>query len=424
MAIAMNMPDVGVNEVEIIEIMVKVGDFIKVGQSLMVVESDKASMDVPSTFTGVIESIPISVGDKIKTGSLIMFFDIKDNITKSMSDNNKNNLVSTFSQKNNQDKLMNIDYRGSSYIHATPLIRRMAREFGINLSHVKGSGHKGRILREDVQSYIKNSLDCNRFIFNSDLNCVANILHDISSSPDINFRKFGNVQEVKLNRVQKISGANLYRNWIMIPHVTQFDEVDITEVEKFRKQQNSDFEKKKISIKITILIFIMKAVAKALEKLPRFNSSLSKDGKMLILKEYINIGIAVDTSSGLYVPVLRDVNKKGVIVLSRELAEISKKTQSGGKFTALDLQGSSFTISNLGGIGGASFTPIINAPEVAILGVSRSLVKPVWNGKKFIPRLMLPLSLSYDHRVIDGADGARFITLINQIMSDIRYLIM
>ncbi|CAK8744097.1 Dihydrolipoyllysine-residue acetyltransferase component of pyruvate dehydrogenase complex [Sodalis praecaptivus] len=305
-------------------------------------------------------------------------------------------------------------------MHATPVIRRLAREFGVNLAKVKGTGRKGRILREDIQAYVKEAV---KRAEAAPAAAGGGTLPGLLPWPKVDFSKFGDTEEVELGRIQKISGANLHRNWVMIPHVTQFDEADITEVEAFRKQQNAEAEKKKLDVKITPLVFIMKAVAKGLEELPRFNSSLSEDAQKLTLKKYINIGVAVDTPNGLVVPVFRDVNKKGIVELSRELAEISKKARA-GKLTSSDMQGGCFTISSLGGIGGTAFTPIVNAPEVAILGVSKSSMKPVWNGKKFAPRLMLPLSLSYDHRVIDGADGARFISFINNVMSDIRRLVM
>ncbi|AKC60325.1 Dihydrolipoyllysine-residue acetyltransferase component of pyruvate dehydrogenase complex [Blochmannia endosymbiont of Camponotus (Colobopsis) obliquus] len=420
MAIAMNMPDIGVDIVEVIEVMVQVGDYIKINQSLIVVEGEKAAMEVPSLFSGIVQSIMISVGDKISTGTLIMMIDIKDEVEVLNKSTDKVDNFSSSLQQNNKEKLIHIDNLHN--IYASPLVRRMAREFGLDLSKIKGSGRKGRILREDIQSYIKNILGCDTLESNSS---TVNIWSNLLPWPSLEFQQFGNTQEVELSRAYKVSGANLHRNWVMVPHVTQFDEVDITDLEEFRKQQNVDLKKNMINIKITLLIFVMKAVAKALEKWPRFNSSLSKDGQKLILKKYINIGIAVDTISGLYVPVFRDVNKKGIIDLSCELAKVSKKVHSGKKFAALDLQGGSFTISSLGGVGGGTaFTPIINAPEVAILGISRSLLKPVWNGEKFVPRLMLPLSLSYDHRVINGADGVRFISLISKLMSDIRHLIM
>ncbi|WP_230820104.1 dihydrolipoyllysine-residue acetyltransferase, partial [Yersinia frederiksenii] len=306
-----------------------------------------------------------------------------------------------------------------AYVHATPVIRRLAREFGVNLAKVKGTGRKGRILREDVQSYVKEAVKRAE----SAPAASGGGLPGMLPWPKVDFSKFGEIEEVELGRIQKISGANLSRNWVMIPHVTQFDEADITEVEAFRKQQNIEAEKKKQDLKITPLVFLMKAAAKALEEFPRFNSSISEDGQKLTLKKYINIGVAVDTPNGLVVPVFRDVNKKGIVELSRELSVISKKARD-GKLTASDMQGGCFTISSLGGIGGTAFTPIVNAPEVAILGVSKSSMKPVWNGKEFAPRLMLPLSLSFDHRVIDGAAGARFAAYIATIMADIRRLVM
>ncbi|MEE6050282.1 dihydrolipoyllysine-residue acetyltransferase, partial [Avibacterium paragallinarum] len=314
----------------------------------------------------------------------------------------------------------------ASFAHATPVVRRLAREFGVNLDKVKGTGRKGRILKEDVQAYVKAAV---KAVESGSVSATASTGAANGEGlgllpwPKVDFSKFGEVEQVELGRIQKISGANLHRNWVMIPHVTQWDKADITDLEQFRKEQNVLAEKQKLDVKITPLVFIMKAVAKALEAYPRFNSSLSEDAQSLILKKYINIGVAVDTPNGLVVPVFKDVNKKGIIELSRELAEISKKARA-GKLTASDMQGGCFTISSLGGIGGTQFTPIVNAPEVAILGVSKSEMTPVWNGKEFTPRLMLPLSLSYDHRVIDGADGARFITFINGVLSDLRRLVM
>ncbi len=298
------------------------------------------------------------------------------------------------------------------------MIRRLARELGVNLEKVAGTGRKGRILKEDVQSYVKNAVQTAESASSGQGN-----LTPLLPWPKIDFNQFGETEEIALTRIQKMSGDNLSRNWVMIPHVTQFDETDITDLEDFRKKQNIEAEKRKLDVKITPVVFMMKAVAQALETFPRFNSSLSLDGKKLILKKYINIGVAVDTPNGLVVPVFRDVNKKGVIELSKELMLISQKARS-GKLTASDMQGGCFTISSLGGIGGTAFTPIVNAPEVAILGVSKSAIKPIWNGKEFLPRLMLPLSLSFDHRVIDGAAGARFVSHISVIMADIRRLIM
>ncbi|MGF7447363.1 dihydrolipoyllysine-residue acetyltransferase, partial [Klebsiella michiganensis] len=287
-----------------------------------------------------------------------------------------------------------------AYVHATPLIRRLAREFGVNLAKVKGTGRKGRILREDVQAYVKEAVKRAEAAPAATGGGIPGML----PWPKVDFSKFGEVEEVELGRIQKISGANLSRNCVMIPHVTHFDKTDITDLEAFRKQQNAEAEKRKLDVKFTPVVFIMKAVAAALEQMPRFNSSLSEDAQRLTLKKYINIGVAVDTPNGLVVPVFKDVNKKSITELSRELTVISKKARD-GKLTAGEMQGGCFTISSIGGLGTTHFAPIVNAPEVAILGVSKSAMEPVWNGKEFVPRLMMPISLSFDHRVIDGADG-------------------
>ena len=315
----------------------------------------------------------------------------------------------------------------STFAHATPVVRRLAREFGVNLDKVKGTGRKGRILKEDVQAYVKAAIKAVESGSVTPATAGTGAANGAGLGllpwPKVDFSKFGETEEVELGRIQKISGANLHRNWVMIPHVTQWDKADITDLEQFRKEQNVLAEKQKLDVKITPLVFIMKAAAKALEAYPRFNSSISEDAQRLFLKKYINIGIAVDTPNGLVVPVFKDVNKKGILELSRELMEVSKKARA-GKLTAADMQGGCFTISSLGGIGTTGFAPIVNAPEVAIMGLSRSSMKPVWNGSEFVPRLILPMSLSFDHRVIDGADGARFITLVGQLMSDIRRLVM
>ena len=314
----------------------------------------------------------------------------------------------------------------AGYAHATPVIRRLAREFGVNLDKVKGTGRKGRIVKEDIEAYVKTAVKAYESGATTQAagNGVANGAGlGLLPWPKVDFSKFGEVEEVELSRINKISGANLHRNWVMIPHVTHFDKADITDLESFRKEQNALVEKQKLGVKITPVVFIMKAVAKALEAYPRFNSSITEDAQRLILKKYINIGVAVDTPNGLVVPVFKNVNKKGIIELSRELMEVSKKARE-GKLTASDMQGGCFTISSLGGIGTTHFAPIVNAPEVAILGVSKSSMEPVWNGKEFAPRLILPMSLSFDHRVIDGADGARFISYIGAVLADLRRLIM
>ncbi|WP_427122009.1 pyruvate dehydrogenase complex dihydrolipoyllysine-residue acetyltransferase [Proteus mirabilis] len=408
-----NVPDIGGDEVEVTEVMVKVGDTIAEEQSLITVEGDKASMEVPAPFAGVVKEIKIAVGDKVKTGSLIMTFEVAGAAPAAPAPSAPAKAPASAPAAKEEF------VENEAYVHATPVIRRLAREFGVNLAKVKGTGRKGRILREDVQSYVKELI---KRAESAPANAGGG-LPGMLPWPKVDFSKFGEIEEVELSRIQKISGANLSRNWVMIPHVNLFDEADITEVEEFRKQQNKEAEKKKLDVKITPLVFVMKAAAKALADMPRFNSSISEDGQKLILKKYINIGIAVDTPNGLVVPVFKDVNKKGILELSYELAEVSKKARA-GKLTASDMQGGCFTISSLGGIGTTGFAPIVNAPEVAIMGLSRSSMKPVWNGKEFVPRLMLPMSLSFDHRVIDGADGARFITLINQYMSDLRRLVM
>lgn len=426
-----HVPDIGGDEVNVTEIMVAVGDSVTEEQSLITVEGDEASMEVPAPFAGVVKEILVKSGDKVSTGSLIMRFEVqgKAPTPKASSAVTEAKVApSPAAQENQMTPVSQADVTASAvFAHATPVVRRLAREFGVNLDKVKGTGRKGRILKEDVQAYVKAAIKAvesgNVSPTSASNGAVNGAGLGLLPWPKVDFSKFGDIEQVELGRIQKISGANLHRNWVMIPHVTQWDKADITELEKFRKEQNVLAEKQKLDVKITPLVFIMKAVAKALENYPRFNSSLSEDAQSLILKKYINIGVAVDTPNGLVVPVFKDVNKKGIIELSRELAEISKKARA-GKLTASDMQGGCFTISSLGGIGGTHFTPIVNAPEVAILGVSKSEMTPVWNGKDFTPRLMLPLSLSYDHRVIDGADGARFITFINSVLSDLRRLVM
>ena len=430
-----NVPDIGGDEVNVTEIMVKVGDSITEEQSLITVEGDKASMEVPAPFAGVVKEILVKAGDKVSTGSLIMRFEVAGaapavavapqaaapvpQAVAATAPAVQSGNVSGLSQ----DQVV----ASAGYAHATPVIRRLAREFGVNLDKVKGTGRKGRIVKEDIQAYVKTAVKA----FETGTVSAAAAGNGVANGaglgllpwPKVDFSKFGEVEEVELSRINKISGANLHRNWVMIPHVTHFDRTDITDLEAFRKEQNKIVEKQKLDVKITPVVFIMKAVAKALEAFPRFNSSISEDGQKLTLKKYINIGVAVDTPNGLVVPVFKNVNKKGIIELSRELMEISKKARD-GKLSGSDMQGGCFTISSLGGIGTTHFTPIVNAPEVAILGVSKSEMQPVWNGKEFEPRLMLPLSLSFDHRVIDGADGARFLSYINGVLADLRRLVM
>lgn len=422
-----NVPDIGGDEVEVTEVMVKVGDKIAAEQSLITVEGDKASMEVPAPFAGTVKEIKISTGDKVKTGSLIMVFEVEGAAPAAAPAKQEAAAAPAPAAKAEKPAAPAAKAEGKSdfaendaYVHATPLIRRLAREFGVNLAKVKGTGRKGRILREDVQAYVKDAV---KRAESAPAASAGGGIPGMLPWPKVDFSKFGEIEEVELGRIQKISGANLSRNWVMIPHVTHFDKTDITDLEAFRKQQNAEAEKRKLDVKFTPVVFIMKAVAAALEQMPRFNSSLSEDGQRLTLKKYINIGVAVDTPNGLVVPVFKDVNKKSITELSRELTTISKKARD-GKLTAGEMQGGCFTISSIGGLGTTHFAPIVNAPEVAILGVSKSSMEPVWNGKEFMPRLMMPISLSFDHRVIDGADGARFITIINNMLSDIRRLVM
>ncbi|ABU72408.1 pyruvate dehydrogenase complex dihydrolipoyllysine-residue acetyltransferase [Vibrio campbellii] len=422
-----NVPDIGGDEVEVTEVMVAVGDTVEEEQSLITVEGDKASMEVPAPFAGTVKEIKIAAGDKVTTGSLIMVFEVAGAAPAPVAAPAQAAAPAAApapAAKAEAAPAANDFQENNDYAHASPVVRRLAREFGVNLSKVKGTGRKSRILKEDVQAYVKDALKR----LESGAGAAASGKGDGAALgllpwPKVDFSKFGETEVQKLSKIKKISGANLHRNWVMIPHVTQWDNADITELEAFRKEQNAIEAKKDTGMKITPLVFIMKAVAKALEAFPAFNSSLSEDGESIILKKYVNVGIAVDTPNGLVVPVFKDVNKKGIYELSEELMAVSKKARA-GKLTAADMQGGCFTISSLGGIGGTAFTPIVNAPEVGILGVSKSEMKPVWNGKEFEPRLQLPLSLSYDHRVIDGAEGARFITFLNGALSDIRRLVL
>ncbi|WP_419844190.1 dihydrolipoyllysine-residue acetyltransferase, partial [Actinobacillus pleuropneumoniae] len=395
----------------------------------------KASMEVTAPFAGVVKEILVKSGDKVSTGSLIMKFEVAGAApaaapapaAQAAAPAPAAQPAAQPAQSGNVSGLsQDVVAAAGAYAHATPVIRRLAREFGVNLDKVKGSGRKGRIVKEDIQTYVKTAVQ----VFEKQGGTAAAATGAANGAglgllpwPKVDFSKFGEVEEVELSRINKISGANLHRNWVMIPHVTHFDRTDITDLEAFRKEQNKLAEKQKLDVKITPVVFIMKAVAKALEAFPRFNSSISEDAQRLTLKKYINIGVAVDTPNGLVVPVFKNVNKKGIVELSRELMEVSKKARD-GKLTASDMQGGCFTISSIGGLGTTHFTPIVNAPEVAILGVSKSEMAPVWNGKEFEPRLMLPLALSFDHRVIDGADGARFLTYINGVLADIRRLVM
>ncbi|MGL1957791.1 MAG: dihydrolipoyllysine-residue acetyltransferase [Colwellia sp.] len=421
------VPDIGEDgEVEVIDVLVAVGDVIEQEDGLITLETDKATMDVPSSHAGTVKEVLISTGDKVKQGSVVIKLETKGavpvEITAAPTVSAPSVSAPVKLQAPDQPAPVALaEVKASGPIYTSPAIRRIAREFGVDLTLVKGSGRKGRINKEDVQNYVKAALAAPKAASGSAV-VGDNVLQIVPVKP-VDFSKFGEVEEKALGRIQKISGPFLHRNWATIPHVTQFDEADITECEAFRKDQNAFHAKKKTGLKITPLVFVMKAVARALEKFPSMNSSLSEDGASLILKKFINIGIAVATPGGLVVPVIKDVNKKGIEELSQELIVISGKARD-GKLKAADMQGGTFTISSLGGIGGTAFTPIVNAPEVGILGVSKSDFKPKWNGKEFEPRLMVPLSLSYDHRVIDGAEGAAFSTEVANNLTDLRRLVL
>lgn len=424
------VPDIGEDgEVDVIDVLVAVGDVIEAEDGLITLETDKATMDVPSSHAGTVKEVFISTGDKVKQGSIVIKLETSSGApvvaeAPVAAPEKAEAAVPAPAAKKAAPVPHHpqVGLTNAGSIYTSPSIRRLAREFGVDLTAVKGSGRKGRILKEDVQSYVKYELSRPKANAGSSVAAGEGGLQVVSAK-QIDFAKFGEIETKALTRIQKISGPFLHRNWVTIPHVTQFDEADITDVEAFRKEQNVICEKQKLGFKITPLVFILKAAADALKAFPVFNSSLSEDGENLILKKYIHIGVAVDTPNGLVVPVVRDVDQKGIHQLSRELLEISMKARD-GKLKAADMQGGCFTISSLGGIGGTAFTPIVNAPEVAILGVSKSEMKPKWNGKDFEPKLMLPLSMSYDHRVIDGALAARFTVHLASVMSDIRKLIL
>ena len=443
------VPDIGdATDVEIIELLVAEGDTVAAEDGLITLETDKATMDVPAPEAGKIVSLSVKVGDKVSKGSLVLMLEVEGveaDSTSSSADSSDDaaskseNSVAESSSKSLDtnstpapvQKAPPVPHHPSAggkvstgKVYASPSVRRLAREFGVDLTQVEGSGRKNRIQKEDVQSFVKYELSRPKMNPGSSAgsgNTGGGL--QVLAQPKVDFAKFGEVEEVPLTRIQKLSGPNLHRNWVTIPHVTQFDEADITDLEEFRKEQNAIAEKRKLGVKITPLVFMMKAVADAMKEYPAFNSSLSESGEALVMKKYFHIGIAVDTPGGLVVPVVRDVDKKGIMEISKELMEISVKARD-GKLKSADMQGSCFTISSLGGIGGTAFTPIVNAPDVAILGVSKSEIKPKWNGKDFEPRLMLPLSLSYDHRVIDGAMAARFAVHVSGALSDLRRILL
>jgi len=432
------VPDIGdFKEVEVIEVMVAVGDTIKAEQSLITVESDKASMEIPASAGGVVKEVRVKVGDKVSKGSAIVVVEGQGGAQAAPQKAQapaQQQAPDTQGQQQAPDSagaapqqaadkaagarpsptaaLEDPDLKPGQLPHASPSVRKFARELGVNLSKVKGSGRKDRITADDVRAYVKQALSAPAAAAAGGADGAA---LGLLPWPQIDFTKFGPIEAKPLSRIKKISGANLHRNWVMIPHVTNNDEADITDLEALRVTLNKENEK--AGIKVTMLAFLIKAVVAALKKFPEFNASL--DGDQLIYKQYYHIGFAADTPNGLVVPVIRDADKKGILDIAKEMGELSKKARD-GKISPAEMQGGCFSISSLGGIGGTHFTPIINAPEVAILGVSRSAHKPVWDGKQFVPRLILPLSLSYDHRVIDGAAAARFNAYLGQLLADFR----
>ncbi|WP_026375960.1 pyruvate dehydrogenase complex dihydrolipoyllysine-residue acetyltransferase [Aestuariibacter salexigens] len=432
--IEVTVPDIGdETDVDVIEVLVAAGDKVEQESGLITLETDKATMDVPSPQAGTVKELKVSVGDKVSKGSLVLMLEVAGQQDGASSSDAAPTPTPAPAPAPSAAPAAAAkpppvphhpsagEKARSGKVHASPSVRRLAREFGVDLAQVNGSGPKNRILKEDVQSYVKYELSRPKARAGAVASGEGGL--QVIPPPKVDFSKFGEVEEVPLTRIQKISGPNLHRNWVTIPHVTQFEEADITDLESFRKDQNAIAEKRKLGVKITPLVFMMKAVADALKAYPVFNTSLSESGESLIQKKYYHIGIAVDTPGGLVVPVVRDVDKKGILELSKELMEISVKARD-GKLKAADMQGSCFTISSLGGIGGTAFTPIVNAPDVAILGVSKSEMKPKWNGKEFEPRLMLPLSLSYDHRVIDGAVAARFAVHLKNVLGDLREMLL
>lgn len=421
------VPDLGdVDAAEIIECFLKEGESIEQEATMMVLESEKASMEVPATHSGVVEKMHVGVGDKVKSGMSIaqIKVSVQNKQPPSPSTQNDNQKIPTTVVQSEPPKVEKRapvpDYpvqaptSSKGRVHASPSVRRFARELGADLSKVQGSGPKNRILKTDVQSFIKYELS--RPKVTSTTGSMG-----LPELPKVDFSKFGEIEEVALTRIQKVSSVALHRNWVTIPHVTQFEDADITELEAFRKSMKQEAEA--AGSKLTVLAFVIKAVSKSLQAFPTFNASLAPDGENIILKKYYHIGVAVDTPDGLVVPVIRDVDKKSIYEIANTLGDLSLAARN-KKLTADDMKGSCFTISSLGGVGGTSFTPIVNWPDVAILGLSRHAMKPVWNGNEFIPRLTLPMSLSYDHRVIDGAIAARFAVHLKKNLEDIRRVML
>ena len=429
------VPDIGeFDAVEVIEVLVKSGDTVSAEDALLTMESDKASMDVPSPFSGTVKTVKIKAGDKVSQNDLILTLVVKELETadtetsaetensEATSQENKNIVPTRKSESTSSGAVskeparrpppivMSVNQKSFLRAHASPSIRKFARELGVDLSQVHGSGRKERITKEDVQEFVKQALG-------GTASGTAAAGSGIPAMPEIDFSKFGPVEIKPLSRIQKKAAVNLHRGWLNLPIVTHHDEADITELEYFRKSLKDEAAKQ--GVKVTPLVFLLKACVVAIRKHPNFNSSLTADKENLVLKKYLHIGVAVDTPDGLVVPVIRDVEQKGLLELAKELGEVSEKARA-KKLKTNDIQGGCFSISSLGGIGGTAFTPLVNAPEVAILGVTRSRMMPVWNGKEFLPRLMLPMDLTYDHRVIDGAQAARFMVDLCEILSDMR----
>ena len=426
------LPDIGDFEsVDVIEILVAPGDEIKAEDPLITLESDKATMDVPAPFGGIVREVTVKVGDKVAQGAVIALVDAESGsaaatpeqpISAQTPDPDRIATDSTDPQtaqavhRSPPSLPPPVERSGDALPHASPAARRFARELGADLRTVRGSGPKGRILKQDIQNHVKNALS------GTSAQTANNApTSGIPAAPQIDYSRWGEIDVQPLSRIQKRSGPHLHRAWLNIPHVTHFDDADITELEAFRQSLNADTRESTASI--TPLAFALKALAGAVRQFPKFNSSLADDGEHLVFRKYCNIGIAVDTADGLIVPVIRDVPVKGLIQLATEMNELSRKARSGA-LAPEDLQAGCITVSNLGGIGGVAFTPIINSPEVAILGVARARMTPVWDGQDFRPRLMLPLSLSYDHRVIDGAEAARFTVFIRELLEDTRRLLL
>lgn len=418
------VPDLGnAKNVDVIEVLVAVGDKIKKDDSLITLETDKATMEVPASDAGIVEKIQVAVGNKVSAGDIILTLKVEgEEKAAPVKEVKKESPVAAAAkapaEKSVPAAIKEIPAQSKvepmsaeEDVHAGPGVRRIAHEFGIDLHQIRGTGAKGRVLKEDVQAYVKQRLASPAGVG------LAMPL----AAPVIDFSKYGTTESKPLNKIKRLTGQHVHRSWITVPHVTQFDEADITEMEAFRKSSQDQAEK--LGVKLTPLVFVMKAVVAGLRKYPHFNSSLDASGENIILKKYFHIGVAVDTPNGLVVPVVRDVDQKGFMQLAKELADISSKAREKG-LSPSDMEGSCFTISSLGGIGGTAFTPIVNVPDVAILGLSRAKMQPVYQHGEFVPRLMMPLSLSYDHRVIDGAEGARFTQFIAECLSDIRKLLL